>query len=95
MKGYTVLNFENENDKEFKEYLVEVSFEFHYDPGRDYMPNGDPGYPGYETLEFVVDNEKEVPDWISDEMIEYELRERLPELLEEDEPEDWDDSYDR
>ena len=87
MKGYTEIYFEDENAKEFKEYKVEVSFEYYYDSGRNYMPNGDPGYPGYESLDFKIENETEVPDWITDEMIEDRLVEDLPGLLEVDEPE--------
>jgi hypothetical protein len=48
---------------------VTVSFKYYYDPGKDYLPNGDPGYPSEETVD-IVKVHGDVPDYITDEMIE-------------------------
>ena len=81
MKYYGQLYFYNEETE--AEFELEIEFGYHYDPGRYYMPNGDPGYPS-ETTAYIweIFNEDKKPDWITDEMIDEEFEIQLPRLLE-------------
>jgi hypothetical protein len=63
-----------------EELELAVNFTYYYDPGRYYMPNGDPGYPPEQSFELVSvkvlksDNgSEELPDWATDELIEQEV----------------------
>ena len=51
MKYSGSLYFYNEETE--AEFELEIEFRYHYDPGRYYMPNGDPGYPSEETADIV------------------------------------------
>lgn len=47
------------------EYTVSCKADYYYDPGRMYMPNGDPGYPpeeGYDDLTLTYFDEYTVYD---------------------------------
>ena len=81
MKYYGQLYFYNEETE--AEFELKIEFGYHYDPGRYYMPNGDPGYPS-ETTAYIweIFNEDKKPDWITDEMIDEEFEIQLPRLLE-------------
>lgn len=71
------------NEETEQEFELEIEFRYHYDPGRYYMPNGDPGYPSEETADIVqIFNEDKKPDWVTDEMIDEAFDEQLPMLLE-------------
>ena len=81
MKYSGSLYFYNEETEQ--EFKLEIEFRYHYDPGRMYMPNGDPGYPSEETADIVqIFNEDKKPDWVTDEMIDEEFEIQLPRLLE-------------
>ena len=81
MKYYGQLYFYNEETE--AEFELEIEFGYHYDPGRYYMTNGDPGYPSEETADIVqIFNEDKKPDWVTDEMIDEEFEIQLPRLLE-------------
>lgn len=61
-----------ENPTTGEELELNVSWEYSYDPGRNYMPNGDPGYPAETTfnIDYVATvNGEEVPAWVTDEML--------------------------
>ena len=82
MKYSGSLYFYNEETE--AEFELEIEFRYHYDPGRYYMPNGDPGYPAEETADIVqIFNEDKKPDWVTDEMIDEEFDIQLPRLLEQ------------
>ena len=82
MKYYGQLYFYNEETE--AEFELEIEFGYHYDPGRYYMPNGDPGYPS-ETTAYIwqIFNEDKKPDWVTDELIDEEFEIQLPRLLEQ------------
>jgi len=72
------------NEETEAQFELEIEFRYHYDPGRYYMPNGDPGYPSEETADIVqIFNEDNKPDWVTDEMIDDEFDIQLPRLLEQ------------
>lgn len=53
------------------EYTVNVSADYYYDPGRMYMPNGDPGYPPESSIDnFKVEDVDEIHVWKGEEQIE-------------------------
>ena len=82
---YGTLYFEDEETNEY--YEIEIEFDYHYDPGRYYMPNGDPGYPPEETAEITkIYNDDKIPSWITEEMIDDMFDDMLPDLLEGNEP---------
>lgn len=69
-------------DEEGQEFEVDIEFDYYYDPGRQYMPNGDPGYPEEETVELVKVHRKDsLPSWITDDVIYDKFEEDLPELV--------------
>jgi hypothetical protein len=64
-----------ENPQDGTEIPLTVSFTYSYDPGRYYMPNGDPGYPPEESFDIddiYITNDKKlpIPEWITDALIE-------------------------
>ncbi len=82
MKYNGSLYFYNEETEQ--EFELEIEFRYHYDPGRMYMPNGDPGYPSETTADiWQIFNEEKKPDWVTDEMIDEEFEIQLPRLLEQ------------
>ena len=82
MKYSGSLYFYNEETEQ--EFELEIEFRYSYDPGRMYMPNGDPGYPSEETADIVqIFNEDKKPDWVTDAMIDEEFEIQLPSLLEQ------------
>ena len=82
MKYSGILYFYNEETE--TEFELEIEFRYHYDPGRYYMPNGDPGYPAEETADiWQIFNEDKKPGWVTDEMIDEAFEEQLPRLLEQ------------
>lgn len=66
-----------EHPETYDEIELLVTFAYSYDPGRMYMPNGDPGYPPEESFDIehvsLVNSNDNVPEWITYEMIEQEL----------------------
>lgn len=69
------VNIVAENPQDGNELPLTVTFTYQYDPGRYYMPNGDPGYPPEESFDIedvYVTNDKEqpIPEWVTDELIE-------------------------
>lgn len=50
---------------------VEATAEHWYQPGRRYMPNGDPGYPEEDEIDDVEFDVTEVRDAETDEAVEY------------------------
>lgn len=42
--------FERDGQTYMATGMAEGRYEWYYDPGRDYMPNGDPGYPPEEDF---------------------------------------------
>lgn len=71
----TLTFYHPETDEQVDIY---VKYSWYYDPGRMYMPNGDPGYPAESEIDIKEsypndDPNGKIPDWITDEMIENEL----------------------
>lgn len=69
------VNIVAENPQDGNELHLTVTFSYYYDPGRYYMPNGDPGYPPEESFDiedvYVTNDTKlDVPEWVTDELIE-------------------------
>jgi hypothetical protein len=62
---------------------VTVSFKYYYDAGKDYMRNGDPGYPAEEALG-IIQVHNEIPKYITDEMIIEALYEIVDDVKDED-----------
>ena len=84
MKYSGSLYFYNEETEQ--EFELQIEFRYHYDPGRYYMPNGDPGYPAETSADIIkIFNEDEKPSWITDEMIDKAFDAHLYQLLEENE----------
>lgn len=72
-KVITVLNPETDEELD-----VFVRYKWYHDPGRAYMPNGDPGYPSESELDIVDsypnnDPNEPLPDWVDDSMLEDKL----------------------
>lgn len=66
-----------EHPETYDEVELLVTYSYYYDPGRMYMPNGDPGYPSEESFDIhsvsLAKSNDNVPEWITDEMIEQEI----------------------
>jgi len=57
---------------------IYVRYNWYYDPGRSYMPNGDPGYPSESEIDIVEyhvseDSNAPLPDWFDLSMLEDKL----------------------
>ncbi len=70
-----VLTIENTETEETVD--VYVRYSWYYDPGRNFMPDGDVGYPPESEIEIIEfsspDTEEPLPEWLSPDMVEEAL----------------------
>jgi len=71
-----LLCISNPEDSE-EDINVLVTFNSYHYPGRNYMSNGDPGYPddsGMDIVEWVIHNRQEKkPNWLTDDLVQQEF----------------------
>ena len=70
-REFTVTSPDGNDDVE-----VWATYNWYYEPGRRYMPNGDPGYPDsseVELLEFGTISDDEQPEWLTFELVQKTL----------------------
>jgi len=63
-----------ENPEDEEEVEIIINYKGHHYPGRNYMSNGDPGYPddsGMEYIDWEMRHYKQSkPEWITEELVQ-------------------------
>ena len=74
--NFRILSISDPETEETVDFYVR--YNWYYEPGRDYLPNGDPGYPSESEIEIKEyhiseDPKAELPGWFDLSMLEEKL----------------------
>jgi hypothetical protein len=75
---------------------ITIEYSWHYEPGRDRLSNGDPGYPESSDIEITdwYDEDGNKPEQVTDEMLNEILDDANIDFWEEPEPDDYEPDFD-